>query len=105
MKRWSLELDRKSLGFAVSHKIKSIMQGLSQEPKRITLLETIDRIFSVLGDLDLEMDLWVAQNIFFSIGKEHYNAMEERASQGDGAAQAWLEHFNSVGENLHMVST
>jgi alpha-amylase/alpha-mannosidase (GH57 family) len=105
VKRWSLELDRKSLGFVVSRKITALMQGLSEEPKRVAPLTTVERIFGVLGDLNLEMDLWAAQNIFFSIGKEHYDAMEERASQGDEAAREWLEHFNRVGENLHIVST
>jgi alpha-amylase/alpha-mannosidase (GH57 family) len=105
VKRWSLELEGKNLGFLVSRKINSLMEELSQDPKQVGILETIEQVFSVLGDLDLEMDLWVAQNIFFSLGKEHYDGMEERASQGDEAAQAWLAYFNRVGEHLHMVST
>jgi alpha-amylase/alpha-mannosidase (GH57 family) len=105
VKRWSLDLDRKRLGFVVSQTINCFMQGLSREPNRAEPLETIERLFGVLGDLNLKMDLWAAQNIYFSIGKEHYDAMEERASGGDGAAQAWLEHFNKVGESLHVVST
>ncbi len=105
VKRWSLDLDRKSLGFVVSEKINSLMQELSHEPDRVALLETIEHVFGVLGDLNLEMDLWAAQNIYFSLGKEHYDAMEERASKGDEAAKVWLEHFNRVGESLHVVST
>jgi alpha-amylase/alpha-mannosidase (GH57 family) len=104
-KKWSLELDKKNLGFVMSQKINSVMQEFSAEPNRVALLETIEHIFGVLGDLNLEMDLWEAQNIYFSMGKEHYDAMEGKASEGDGAAQKWLEHFNRVGQSLHVVST
>ncbi|MFW6115071.1 MAG: DUF3536 domain-containing protein [Thermodesulfobacteriota bacterium] len=105
VKRWSLELDRKSLGFTVSNKIKSLLESVSREPTRSEFLETIERIFTGLGGLNLALDLWAAQNIFFSMGKEHYDAMEKRASQGDAAAREWIGHFNRVGENLHMVNT
>jgi alpha-amylase/alpha-mannosidase (GH57 family) len=100
VKRWSLDLDRKSLGFVVTEKINSLMRELSHEPDRVVLLETIENLFVTLSDLILETDLWMAQNIFFAICKTHYDAMEERASQGDEAAQTWLGHFKGLGEFL-----
>jgi len=104
-KKWSLELDRKSLGFVVSQRINSVMQKLSVAPDQVALFETIEGIFRVLSDVDLQLDPWEAQNIYFSIGKEHYDLMEGRAAKGDQAAQRWLEHFNRLGESLHVVST
>jgi len=100
VKRWSLDLDRKSLGFVVTEKINSLMRELSHEPDRVELLETIENLLVNLSDLSLETDLWMAQNIYFSICKTQYDAVEERASQGDEAAQTWLEHFNGLGEYL-----
>jgi alpha-amylase/alpha-mannosidase (GH57 family) len=100
VKRWSLDLDRKSLGFVVTEKINSLMRELSHEPDRVALLETIENLLVNLSDLSLETDLWIAQNVYFSICKARYDAMEERASQGDEAAQTWLEHFNGLGEYL-----
>jgi len=104
-KKWSLELDRRSLGFVVSQRINSVMQQLSVTPDQVALLETIENIFRILSDVDMQLDPWEAQNIYFSIGKEHYDLMEERAAKGDHAAQRWLEHFNRLGESLHVVST
>jgi hypothetical protein len=104
VKRFSLELDRKSLGFVVSQRINCLMREFSAEPNGIGFLEAIERIFGVLGNLNLELDLWAAQNIFFSIGKEHYDAMEKRAAQGEETARKWLELFNQVGESLSVES-
>ncbi len=104
VKRFSLDLDRKSLGFVVSQRINSLMREFSAKPEGIVFLEAIERIFGILGDLNLEMDLWAAQNIFFSIGKERYDAMEERAAQGEETARKWLERFNRVAESLSVES-
>ena len=104
MKRFSLEPDRKSLGFVVSRRINRLMQEFSLEPQRIEFLEEIKRIFGTLGQLNLDLDLWAAQNIFFSIGKESYDAMEKRSAHGEEAARKWLERFNQVGESLSVES-
>jgi len=100
VKRWSLDLDRKSLGFVATEKINSLMRELSHEPDQVALLETIENLLVSLNDISLETDLWMAQNVYFSICRAHYDAMEERTSQGDGAAQMWLKHFNVLGEYL-----
>jgi hypothetical protein len=103
-RRFSLELDRKSLGFAVSRRLNSFMQRFSSQPDKIELLEEVEKIFGTLGDLNLETDLWAAQNILFSIGKERYDAMEKRAAQGEETARKWLERFNRVAERLSVES-
>jgi alpha-amylase/alpha-mannosidase (GH57 family) len=104
-KRWSLELDKKSLGFVAIQKINSLMKELHRAPDRVALFEIIEGIFRVLSDVDLQLDLWEAQNIYFSMGKEHYSIMEERAAKGDQAAQRWLEQFKKLGDYLYIKSS
>ena len=104
-KRWSLEFEGKDLGFVASQKINDLMKKLSTAPDQAALLETIENIFKVLSDLNLQLDLWEAQNTYFSIGKEHYDVMEERAAKADQAAQSWLEQFNRLGDYLHVESS
>jgi len=86
----------------VTEKINSLMRELSRKPDQVALLETIENLLVGLGDLGLETDLWMAQNIYFSMCKAHYDAMEERASQGNEAAKTWLKHFNVLGEYLRV---
>ncbi len=101
-KRWSVELDTRSLGFVASQKINSVMEELLMAPEDLSLLEAIEGIFDVLSVLSLELDLWKSQNIYFSIAKERYDEMEQKASAGDQTAERWLEHFNSLGDYLHV---
>jgi len=101
-KRWSLELDKKSLGFVASQKINSLMQTLSQAPDEVSVLETIENVFRILSALALQLDLWEAQNIYFSIGTQRYDEMEKRSDQGDSGAKQWLAHFNKLGAYLNV---
>jgi len=101
-KRWSLELDKKSLGFFASRKVTSLMQRLSEIPEDTTLLETIGDVLRALSEIPLELDLWKAQNISFSIGTQRYDEMERKSNKGDSRAKKWLEHFNRLGEYLNV---
>jgi alpha-amylase/alpha-mannosidase (GH57 family) len=101
-KRWSLELDKKSLGFFATQKINSLMQSFSQAPYKVALLETIENVFKALTALALQLDLWKAQNIYFSIGTQRYDEMEKKSDKGDTRAKKWLEHFNRLGEYLNV---
>ena len=100
--RWSLELDKQSLGFVASQRVNSIMQRLAGIPENTTLLETIGNVLRVLSTIPLELDLWKAQNIYFLIGTQRYDEMEKRSNQGDSNAKTWLEHFNRLGEHLNV---
>jgi alpha-amylase/alpha-mannosidase (GH57 family) len=102
VKRWSLDLDRKSLGFVASQRVNSLMQGLDGTPEDTTLFETIEDVLRVLSAIPLELDLWKAQNIYFSIGTQRHDEMKKRADQGDSKAKTWLEHFTKLGEYLNV---
>jgi hypothetical protein len=101
-KRWSLELDTKSLGFVAAKRINSAMERLSEYPGEIAVLKMIENTFIVLRALPLELDLSKAQNIYFSLGKTHYDTMKQKAAEGDHAAKEWIEHFGTLGNNLHV---
>jgi len=104
-KKWALELGEKNLGFVASQRINSLMEQLSKAPEEISLLETIETAFKVLSALSLQLDLWKAQNIYFALGKERYDEMEERAAGGDEASREWIDHFKRLGDNLHVLSS
>ncbi len=104
VKRWSFEPDKTTLGFVATQKITTLMEKLSRTPEDVSLLETIEAIFRILSALPLELDLWKTQNIYFSIGKQLYGGMRQKAEMGDQAAKKWIEHFNSLENYLHVRS-
>jgi len=81
------------------------MEKLSQTPEDLPALENIEVILRILSALPLELDIWKAQNVYFSIGKQLYGEMREKAEKGDVNAKKWIEHFNSLGHYLQAKIT
>lgn len=105
VKRWSFEPDKITLGFVASQRINKFMEKLSQTPEDVLVLKKIEAILRILSVLPLELDMWKAQNVYFSIGKQLYSGMRENAEKGDNNAKKWIEHFNRLGHYLQVKIT
>ncbi len=69
----------------------------------IALLSTIESALKILKDIVPDMDLQLAQNILFTIGKEKYPEMKEKAYAKDERAAKWVKLFELVAEHLGIV--
>jgi alpha-amylase/alpha-mannosidase (GH57 family) len=99
MKKRSIEPDKTDMGFVASKKINKLMERLAQSPQDSSLLETIVKTLNILSVFPLELNLWKAQNIYFSVGKKFCGPMQKKA-ETDPHAKMWLDHFNELGEFL-----
>ena len=72
MKRWSFKRDQANFTFLASQRISSLMKRLSEYPENILLMEKIIAILEFLGQLNLDLDLWKTQNIYFAMGRKIY---------------------------------
>jgi len=88
---WELEPDRSSLGYAATRKINSLMSKASREPSATGTLKTVDSLLAALEGLDLGIDLWKCQNIFFFSLRDRFSGMKDAADKGDEQAREWLE--------------
>jgi hypothetical protein len=52
-RRWSIEVDKTTLGFVASNEINNIMQKFLRQPQDIGLLEAVDSLLSILNPLTL----------------------------------------------------
>ena len=102
MNKLSFKPDKTILSYVASGKIASLMQAFERNTENWTILSEIDTLFQVLKPLKLEVDISRAQNIYFSIGKALYHTNKEKALTGDGELHAWINHFERVGEHLHV---
>lgn len=99
-KRWSINVDRTTLGFVLGNKLSGIMEKFLKEPENNALLESAEFLLEILNFLDLKADLWKAQNIYFTVGRQYYAEMKEKAERQDEAAGKWLERITSLSELL-----
>jgi alpha-amylase/alpha-mannosidase (GH57 family) len=102
---WPIELDKATIGYFVSERIIALMEKLSQNPHDTSLLENVIKIFEIFEVLSLDLDLWRAQNVYFSVASQHFESMKGKADREDPAAQKWVELFNGLEHYLHVRKT
>jgi hypothetical protein len=98
--RLSIKLDESKLRFEVSRKISSLMTDLEQKSRDADLVETIGTMLQILLQIIDQLDLQVAQNVFFGIARDEYSGMKSAANKGDDAAAKWVGHFEKLAEYL-----
>ena len=103
-KRWSLNMDKTTLNFVASKRISDLINEFNQNPQNIALLKKIENLLKILRPFELQMRIWEAQNIYFSIKKELYDIMKAKAKQNDKIARKWIANFKSLGICLFVRS-
>ncbi|HAX98647.1 MAG TPA: glycoside hydrolase, partial [Candidatus Atribacteria bacterium] len=102
VKRWSLEIDVCRLSLIVSQKVNASMEKLATSPHQIELLGSLINLLKIVNLLDLTLNLWKAQNVYFIIGKNMLEAMSRKAQQGQNEAKQWIEAFSILGGYLNV---
>ncbi len=100
--RWSLEPDRQTISFSASKRINSIMAEWRENPSDSKPLLIASELMDALSPLGLSYNFWIAQNIYFTKGRELIETMQKRAEEKDLHAQEWLEAFNTFGYHLNV---
>jgi len=102
MKRWSFKRDQANFSFLASNRLSFFMQKLSEHPEDIVLMEKITKAFELLEQLNLDLDLWKAQNIYYSMARRIYPDILSQ-SQKDQLAKRWVDWFERLGDILQVV--
>ncbi len=102
VKKWAFEIDRATVGFVASSCVNTLVSKLSQQPIDIALFEKIDNVMRLLKELPVELNIWNAQNAYFTIGKNLHNSMKEKAEKGETFPRKWLEAFRKLGYYLQI---
>lgn len=98
----NFEIDEDRLSFDATMRINSMMEELEESPMGVSKIEELESFIEILSYAGLDLDLWKAQNFYFSIGDEHYDRMVERANSGDEEAEEWVKDFETLGEHLNV---
>jgi hypothetical protein len=101
MKRWAFKRDQAGFGFVASKRLSQLMQKLEEHPEDIILMEKITVVFELLEQLNLDTDLWKAQNIYFSMARRIYPDILSQCEH-DELAQRWVAWFERLGDVLQV---
>ncbi len=98
---WQINIDKPTHSYAGSNRINNLMEILSEgeNVNDIDLLYEIENSLKALRNLQLDLNLWKAQNIIFNLSKLKLQEYRTKSEKGDKQAQQWLESFKNI-ENL-----
>ncbi len=102
IKKLSPQIEKQSLSFIVSSRIDDLMVRLDKSPEDLVPMETVVDLLRIASELQLEPNLWKAQNILFSMSKKIREGMRARADQGDGNAKRWMDLLKSMEDRMQV---
>ncbi|MFO7447486.1 MAG: DUF3536 domain-containing protein [Ignavibacteriaceae bacterium] len=101
-KKWNIDLEKPALSLLASHRVDKLMEQLIKEPMNFKLLNEIETSVRNLNELEIDLNIWRAQNILFMIYKEHFDCIKEKADNGDKDAAQWVEKFSNFESYLQV---
>jgi uncharacterized protein DUF3536 len=100
VKREGVQLEEAGVTYAAGKALDRLMRRLQQDPHNLDLLERANVLTGIARSLPLTVELWTAQNIFYSLRESVFPTV---AAQHDSAARAWTERFVVLGEKLRVA--
>ncbi len=102
VEHWAFELDHITLSFISSQRINTLMKKLSQHPEDLELMRSIQGALDILNKLNLKLDLWRSQNLYFFIDQTMTSTMDRKAKEHNPTAEEWIKLFADLGVVLHL---
>ncbi len=99
---WSINIDHATLAFKISGWVNRKLEELSHKTDDINQIREITSVLDQLKEIDIQLQLWEAQNIYFQMKQEITPVYQEKTNQGDEKAKSWLEEFKKLGMMLNI---
>ncbi|MDW7711266.1 MAG: DUF3536 domain-containing protein [Deferrisomatales bacterium] len=98
--RWSLEIDRRLLGFVAGQWLTERTERWARDPAQLGELEAADRVLTRLAPAGVELNLRRAQNVFFAVTRRLAGPMAAASGEGREFATDWLDHVRRLSDHL-----
>jgi len=102
MRRWNFKRDQKTLEFVASQAVTRLLTRLARQPEDLSLLTETLETLEILRPLELELNIWEAQNLYDGLEQDQQAAFQKRARAGDELAKQWLELFRRLRTALQL---
>jgi hypothetical protein len=96
----NVELHREELAYAIKNALDQRLVRLREEPNDLALLTRTADLAEVFRSLNLEVNLWKTQNLYFRLRGTSWAACKRLAELGDASAREWIQQFNRLGDHL-----
>lgn len=101
-KMWEVSLDHLALSLSLRQTAEKLSSRLRAEPEDLSRLEDLDEVVGLTRIVPFEVSLWKVQNDYYEMLQTVCPGRREKAEQGDEGARAWVDRFESLGEQLRV---
>lgn len=95
VKALQIEIDRDAIALEATRRIEDELREFANDPDDLKKIGELGSFLTILGRLNLPLNLWRAQNTVFSIIKGYYAYLQEKRDQ-DSYAASWSEAFERL---------
>lgn len=92
--RFGPPLDEVSISFAAGRRISALMESIVEDPASVERTRLLTRLLRLLRSVPVQLDLWKAQNLYFSMCGAF------RPADAAGWNREWLQAFDELGTEL-----
>ena len=86
--------------YAITSRMEQLMRELAANPDGVEGMRILEQLAGMVVNLPLNLNLSKVQNVYWEMFQSLAPGFRLRADEGDGGAQAWLEHFKGLGQRL-----
>jgi alpha-amylase/alpha-mannosidase (GH57 family) len=86
-KRWLIKIDEATIEFKASSWVNSALEKLEKQPDDRKFILVIENTLNCLTPLNLSLNLWNAQNIYFDISRKFGDEMKEKSKNEDPSCE------------------
>ncbi len=96
----NVELHPDELAYAIKAHLDRRFERLATTPDNVALLAHTAEIAEIVRAMDIEVNLWKTQNLFFKLLNGVAPGFRDKAGRGDATAREWVQHFVKLGDQL-----
>ncbi|MFH1369383.1 MAG: DUF3536 domain-containing protein [Elusimicrobiota bacterium] len=100
--QWPVKIDKKIIGYKASKRIDELVEKYEKNPADPDILRNIVVIIDSMKKLNITLNLWRAQNIFFSKGKGIMETYEAKLGEGAKEYEAMIGDLKMLEEHLRI---
>ncbi len=99
MSGWNVDRDKENLQFIASHRISDMVNNFFKKDDSLDRLLAIESMIEQLNTIDIQLDLWETQNLFFRMGKERYD-QKTKSHRGTAESEKWIKAYQRLAKLL-----
>ncbi len=101
---WNLDIDRVTVAFVVQHRLEEFMGRFRVRPQDVSWANKTRELLEVLRPLNLKIELWRVQNLFFQTVKDHGPNPQKSGPLFARFPQNWMDDVRALGDllNIHV---